>query len=75
MKLIFVSSPVPEKCKICQKIDTKTRSIHKEEDNIARWQKEGGRTHSIDKAFEKINLHEQDRERLYAERDQKRQSF
>lgn len=44
-----------DKCKLCLKIDTKKRAIEKENDRIARWYKEGGRIHSINKAEETVD--------------------
>jgi hypothetical protein len=60
-----------DKCKICKKIETKTRSIAKEDDRIKRWRKEGGKTHSIAKSQEEIAHLEKEIQRLYSEKDQK----
>ena len=35
--------PVNQKCKLCDKIDVKTRRRAREEERISRWSKEGGR--------------------------------
>lgn len=49
------SYQLKDKCKLCQKIDTKKRAIKNEDDRINRWYKEGGRTHSINKALETVD--------------------
>jgi hypothetical protein len=41
MKLVMNRYQLPEKCKICTKIDTKERMMRKGEERIRRWQKEG----------------------------------
>jgi hypothetical protein len=51
MKLVMETYPVQEKCSICQKADTKRRAIRKEEDRIKRWQREGFRHATIEKAY------------------------
>ena len=50
MKLVMNTVKGDEKCRICQKIDTKKRAIHKEEDKIRRWRREPNRSASIEKA-------------------------
>lgn len=55
MKLIMQTVPVSEKCKLCQKIDTKWRRRVAEVDRINRWQREGNKFRaSIDKSMEII---------------------
>ncbi|KAG4412667.1 hypothetical protein DL98DRAFT_519499 [Cadophora sp. DSE1049] len=75
MKLVMNRYSKPEKCKICIKIDTKMRSIQKEEDKIARWRYEDGRSASIDKAEGAIEHLKSEVERLCYERDQKQMSL
>jgi hypothetical protein len=65
---------LPEKCKICTKIDTKERAIRKEEDKIRRWRKETNRNASIQKSQDDIYRLETDIERLRYDRDMKRGS-
>ncbi|PMD65716.1 uncharacterized protein K444DRAFT_519446 [Hyaloscypha bicolor E] len=72
MKLVMNRYKLAEKCKICTKIDTKERSIRKEEDRIRRWRKEHGRTASIAKAEEDIYAYQCDIQRLLHEREVKR---
>jgi hypothetical protein len=64
-----------EKCKICTKIDTKERAIKKEDSNIRRWKREGGRSASIEKAEDNIFRYEEDIQRLIQERDAKRNNL
>ncbi len=42
--------PNRDKCKLCNEIDTKRRSIGREEDKIRRWLREPNRSASIEKA-------------------------
>jgi len=72
MKLVMNRYSLPTKCKICTKIDTKERSIRKEEERIRRWRKEHGRKASIEKAEEDIYSLQLDIQRLMADRDEKR---
>ncbi len=75
MKLVMNRYSKPEKCKICTKIETKERSIRKEEDRIYRWRREENRSHSIDKAEDTIQMLQEEVARLYAERDAKQKSL
>lgn len=54
LRLIMSSIYVADKCKTCDKIDTKNRRIKKEHDNIARWSKEKGRSASIQRSQDMI---------------------
>jgi len=55
MKLIMQTVPVGQKCKLCEKIDTKMRRRAAEVDRINRWQREGNKFRaSIDKSMEII---------------------
>lgn len=55
MKLVFHTTHLPQKCKICDKVDCKQRKRAAEVDRISRWQREGNRFHaSIDKSMEAI---------------------
>ena len=55
MKLIMQTVPVSQKCKLCDKIDTKQRRRLAEEDRISRWNREGGRFRaSIDRSYDMI---------------------
>ncbi|KAI4145812.1 MAG: hypothetical protein L6R39_003693 [Caloplaca ligustica] len=55
MKLIMQTVPVSQKCKLCDKIDTKQRRRSAEEDRIARWKREGSKFRaSIDRSYDLI---------------------
>ena len=55
MKLIMQTVHVGQKCKLCDKIDTKQRRRAAEVDRISRWQREGGRfSASIDRSYDMI---------------------
>ena len=55
MKLIMQTVPFSQKCKLCQKIDTKMRRRGAEVERINRWQCEGNKFRtSIDKSMEII---------------------
>ncbi|PMD16144.1 hypothetical protein NA56DRAFT_322421 [Hyaloscypha hepaticicola] len=47
LKLVMARYQMEEKCKCCQKMETKYRRIRKEQERINRWRKEGGRSASI----------------------------
>jgi hypothetical protein len=74
MKLVMNRYQLPEKCKICTKIDTKERAIRKEEERIRRWSKEHGssRKASIAKAEQDIYNYQMDIQKLSYDRDVKR---
>jgi hypothetical protein len=75
MRLVMQTIEIAEKCRICQKIDTKKRSIRKEEDKIKRWKKETGRRASIEKAEEDISRLQQEVYNLECERHSKQQQL
>jgi hypothetical protein len=55
MKLIMQTVPNHQKCKLCEKIDTKLRRRQAEVDRVNRWQREGGKFRaSIDKSMDTI---------------------
>ncbi|KAI9747420.1 MAG: hypothetical protein M1815_004238 [Lichina confinis] len=55
MKLIMSTFRVGNKCKTCEKIDTKTRRRATELEKITRWQRDGSRfSASIDRASDII---------------------
>jgi hypothetical protein len=43
MKLVMQTVPVGQKCKLCEKIDTKTRRRAAEVERVNRWQREGNK--------------------------------
>lgn len=75
MKLVMNRYSKPEKCKICIKIDTKLRSIRKEEDRIQRWKRETNRINSIEKAEDTIKDLNRELQKLYQERENKKNSL
>lgn len=68
MRLVMQTIEIGDKCRICQKIDTKKRSIRKEEEKIKRWNRESGRRASIAKAEEDIYRLQQEIYNLECER-------
>ena len=74
MKLVMSTLPVHQNCKICEKIHTKLRRRKKEVDNVNRWQREGGRSASIDVAMENIKHLDQEIYALNYERTRRLQT-
>ena len=54
MRLVMETIEIGDKCRICRRIDTKKRSIRKEEEKIKKWNRESGQRASIEKAEENI---------------------
>jgi len=52
MKLIMSTYRIQQKCKICDKMDTKWNRRRKEEERIKRWRKEGGKKRASIEAAE-----------------------
>lgn len=75
MKLVMACYANPDKCKICIKIETKKRSIRKEEDRIHRWRKEASRSASIDKAMDTIDHLTYEIENLTEEKEKKKRTL
>ncbi|KAH8587142.1 hypothetical protein B0O99DRAFT_601960 [Bisporella sp. PMI_857] len=75
MKLVMQTYQVPDKCRICQKIDTKNRAIQKEVEKIKRWRREPNRGASIEKAENDIERHTYDLQRLEMDRYNKQQEL
>lgn len=73
MKLIMQTVPVSQKCKLCDKIETKLRRRSAEEDRINRWKREGGKFRaSIDRSYEMIKSLDREIYDLRNERTKKR---
>ncbi|KAL8763496.1 MAG: hypothetical protein Q9184_000708 [Pyrenodesmia sp. 2 TL-2023] len=73
MKLIMQTVPVSQKCKLCDKIETKQRRRSAEEDRINRWKREGGKFRaSIDRSYEMIKSLDREIYELRNERMKKR---
>ena len=64
MRLVIETYQIEEKCKICQKFETKYGRIRKEQERIKRWRKEGGRSASIQAAVENIGCLENEIQQL-----------
>jgi hypothetical protein len=75
MRLVMGTYDNPEKCRLCTKIDTKNRSIRKEEEKIKRWRHESGRSASIEKAEDTVYGLKQEIYRLEVERYNKSQQM
>ena len=74
MKLIMQTVPVNQKCKICEKIDTKQRRRAAEVERILRWKREGGKyTASIDRSAEIVKSLEKEITDLTYEKQRRRQ--
>lgn len=69
MKLIMTTNHLPQKCKLCEKIDTKHRRRAAEHEKIVRWKREGGKfSASIDKAADAMKALEKEITDLMSER-------
>jgi len=69
MKLVYSTSPLSQKCRICDKIDTKLRRRNAEKDRINRWRREGGKFRaSIEKSEDTIKQLEREIMELGQER-------
>lgn len=75
LKLCFNTINDEKQCKICQKIATKYNRIDKAAANIRRWQREGNRTASIEKAEDEIEDLEEEIRKLKEERERKRNTL
>ena len=76
MKLIMQTVPVCQKCKLCEKIDTKMRRRGAEVERIKRWQREGGKFRaSIDKSMDMIKAFDVEIYELGCERGRRLQGI
>ncbi|KAI1841838.1 hypothetical protein JX265_010852 [Neoarthrinium moseri] len=50
MKLVYMTNHEADICKLCKDMEKKQRKYNKLESDIYRWQREGNRTASIEKA-------------------------
>ena len=71
MKLIMSTLPVHQKCKLCDKIDTKKRRADQERDRIHRWIREGGKPASVEKSKVAIKSLEFEIDDLKSERQKR----
>ncbi|MCJ1461593.1 hypothetical protein MMC07_000190 [Pseudocyphellaria aurata] len=68
--------PVSQKCKLCDKIDTKQRRRNAEVDRISRWQREGSKFRaSIDRSCDMIKVLDQEIFNLGSERQRRLQAI
>jgi hypothetical protein len=72
MRLIWNIIQGDEKCNICIKIEPKERVIRREEQNIIRWELEGGWSANIERAQNTVFKCKEQLGRLLLERDEKR---
>ena len=76
MKLIMATTQVSQKCKLCDKLDTKYRRRAAEADRISRWQREGSRfAASIDRSCEIIKTLDKEIYELGLERERRKQAI
>ena len=76
MKLIMQTVPVSQKCKLCEKIETKNRRKGLEMERIGRWQREGTRFRaSIDKSWDIVKTLEKEINDLLYERHRRLQAI
>ena len=71
MKLVNETKPEAKKCKLCVKIETKQRRIDTQLQHIWRWEQEGGKPASIDRARDIIRQDREAIEALLDEREKK----
>ena len=72
MKLIMHTVQVPQKCKLCDKIDTKQRRRSAEYERISRWKREGGKFRaSIERSSDMIETLEHEINNLLMERQRR----
>ncbi|KAF2398749.1 hypothetical protein EJ06DRAFT_531842 [Trichodelitschia bisporula] len=75
MKLVYTTAEVRNKCKLCDKVDTKLRKREVELARINRWQQEGRYPASVEKSQESIKILENEIRSLYAEIAHRRQAI
>lgn len=76
MKLVMHTIPASTKCKLCDKIETKTRRRAAEQDRVKRWQRDGGKFRaSIEKSQETIGILNKEIYTLTSERQMKLQAI
>ena len=76
MKLIMQTVPLGQKCKLCDKIDTKQRRRAAEIERISRWQREGNKFRaSIDRSTDMIRSLDREIYDLQCERQKRLQAI
>lgn len=69
MRLVQQTLAVNQKCKLCDKIDTKQRRLASEKERVDRWKRDGGKlSASIDKSNEAIDVLQGEVKKLLDER-------
>jgi hypothetical protein len=71
LKLVYMTIPEADTCKICHDLEKKRRKSTKLHSDIYRWQREGNRTATIEKAtrdLEDVEVAIQSMERQHADR-------
>lgn len=66
MKLIYQTNDVARKCTTCDEVDRKMRKREKLAANIQRWSREGGKSASIEVAYEDIAEIDEQLKKLYS---------
>lgn len=75
MKLVLSTHAVQQKCKLCDRIDTKKRRRGAEVERIERWQRDGGKFKaSIEKSLEQVKHLDYEIYNLTSERQMKLQA-
>jgi hypothetical protein len=76
MKLIMQTVPVSNKCKLCEKIETKERRRKAEVERIHRWRREGSKfSASIDRSADMVKSLEREIHDLGFERQRRLQTI
>ncbi|KAI9850528.1 MAG: hypothetical protein M1838_005537 [Thelocarpon superellum] len=76
MKLVMTTYRIGNKCKTCERIDTKMRRRAAEAERISRWQSEGARFKaSIDRAYENIRVLDAEIHDLQKEKERRAVQF
>jgi hypothetical protein len=76
MKLVMATYQIPDKCKLCLKLETKYNRRRKEEERIKRWEREGGKKKaSIEQSWELIHQLDNEINTLLWQRQQKQASL
>ena len=75
MKLVMHTHAVQQKCKLCDKIETKTRRRNAEMERVRRWERDGGKFRaSIEKSQDAITILSKEIHTLTSERQRKLQA-
>ena len=75
IKLVMATSGIDQKCRICDKIDTKQRRRAAEKDRISRWRKDGGKFKaSIERSEDMVRQLDKELYELTSERQKRLRS-